>query len=98
VLVKVTRFGPYPDSIQRPQGPFLLVISNASGAPVETFSLILKPAGTATAAAASVSLLDLHSTLQKQHDSAVIAPLPGAYQIVFQSHPNWHVDLTVTAQ
>jgi hypothetical protein len=99
VAITVTRFGPYPTSITRPQGPFVLFIVNHSGALADTFSLVLKPPASAatTTQGALSSLLDLHSTLIKQRDHQLIDPLPGNYQLRFLSHPNWVVNITIDA-
>ncbi len=97
VAVRVTRFGPYPASIARKQGAFLLYVSNRSGAIVDTYSLLLAPASATSSAAAAVSLLDLHSDNTKNHDHELINPLPGDYELRFKSHPDWVVSITITA-
>lgn len=100
VAIQVTRFGPNPVSITRPQGPFLLVIFNRSKVLEDTFSLMLKPSAAASAGSDSTggnSLLDLHSTANGQRDQHLIRPLPGNYELRFRSHPEWVVDITITA-
>lgn len=99
VAIVVTRFGPYPASITHSQAPFLLSIVNRSGILEDTFSLVLAPIATPTqgAAAAATSLLDLHSTASRQRDHQLIRALPGSYQLVFKSHPDWIVGITITA-
>ncbi|HEY7304653.1 MAG TPA: hypothetical protein VH601_11085 [Bryobacteraceae bacterium] len=42
-------------------------------------------------------LLDLHSTQTQQHDHQTIQLAPGNYQLQFQSHPDWVVNITITA-
>lgn len=95
VAIVVTRFGPYPASFSQPAAPFLLSIVNRSGVLDDTFSLIVKPA--AATDAAPTSLLDLRSTPTRQRDHQILKPLPGNYQLRFQSHPDWVVDITITA-
>jgi hypothetical protein len=101
VAITITRFGPYPTSIQRPEGPFVLFIANRSGVLDDKFSLVKKPAaGTAAdseTAQTLPSLLDLHSTYRKQRDHRVIDPVPGQYQLRFHSHPKWVVNITITS-
>lgn len=102
VAITITRFGPYPTSIQRPEGPFVLFIANRSGVLDDKFSLVKKLAAgdtaeaTGGASAALPSLLDLHSTHRKQRDHRLIDLLPGSYQLRFQSHPNWVVNIAIT--
>jgi hypothetical protein len=97
VAIVVTRFGPYPASFTHSQAPFLLLVVNRSGILVDTFSLLLNPAGTTNPAAAAASLLDLHSTSSRHRDSQLIKALPGNYQLVFKSHPDWVVNFAITA-
>jgi hypothetical protein len=98
VAVVVTRSGPYPQTIEHRTGPILLAVVNRSGLIVDTFSLVQAPvSGQAASSAAAPSLLDLHSTATKQRDSQLIDPLPGSYQLRFLSHPDWVVDITITA-
>jgi hypothetical protein len=94
VAIVVTRFGPYPAVFAHPASPFLLSIVNRSGTLEDTFSLILKPSTASNTAAAS--LVDLHSTATRQRDHQIVKPLPGHYQLLFQSHPDWVVDITIT--
>lgn len=101
VAITITPFGPYPTSIQRAEGPFVLFVVNRSGVLDDTFSLVKKPASSEAAASGPVagalpSLLDLHSTRGKQRDHRVIDPLPGNYQLRFHGHPNWAVSITIT--
>lgn len=96
VAITVTRFGPYPTLVTRPQGPFVLAVVNRSGVLDDTFSLVLKPSD-ATGSTPASSLLDLHSTHSKQRDHQLINPLPGSYQLLFKSHPDWVVDIAITA-
>jgi hypothetical protein len=93
VAIVVTRFGPYPAAFSHPASPFLLSIVNRSGILEDTFSLKLKPSGAGDAAA---SLVELHSTASRQRDHQIVKPLPGNYQLFFQSHPDWVVDITIT--
>jgi hypothetical protein len=95
VAIVVTRFGPYPASFSHPAAPFLLSVVNRSGVLADTFSLILKPSTASDTAAAS--LLDLRSTANRQRDHQIVKPLPGSYQLRFKSHPEWVVDITITA-
>jgi hypothetical protein len=97
VAIVVTRFGPYPAAITHSQMPFLLCVVNRSGILEDTFSLLLKPAVAANPAGAAASLLDLHSTSSRQRDSQLIKAFPGNYQLVFKSHPDWVVNITITA-
>lgn len=95
VAIVVTRFGPYPASFSHPAAPFLLSVVNRSGVLEDTFSLIIKPSSETNAQPAS--LLDLHSTATRQRDHQIIKPLPGEYQLRFKSHPEWAVDISITA-
>jgi hypothetical protein len=42
-------------------------------------------------------LLDLHSTQTQPHDHQTIQLAPGNYQLQFYSHPDWVVNITITA-
>jgi hypothetical protein len=98
VAIRITRFGPYPATVTRQAGPFLLFISNRSGVISDTYSLFLKPAVAVGPVVADVtSLLDLHSLVNKQRDYQMIDLLPGDYELRFQSHPEWVVSIKVTA-
>jgi hypothetical protein len=100
VAIVLTRFGPYPNSFTHTATPFLLSIVNRSGVLEDTFSIIRNPSGTPNPpalAAALSSLLDLHSTHSRQRDHQIIKPLPGTYQIVFKAHPDWVINVTITA-
>jgi hypothetical protein len=95
IAIVVTRFGPYPAAFTHPAAPFLLLVVNRSGVLEDTFSLLPKPV--AGIAAAATSLLDLHATASRQRDHQLINPLPGNYQLVFKSHPDWIVNITIPA-
>lgn len=97
IAIVVTRFGPYPASITHSPGPFLLYVVNRSGILEDTFSLVSNPSGAATPPSSFTSLLDLHSTGSHQRDHQIIQPLPGNYQLLFKSHPDWVVNITITA-
>lgn len=104
VAIVITRFGPNPASITRPEGPFVLFVLNHSGTLDDTFSLVRKPAAGDAAASAGAadgklsSLLDLHSTFRKQRDHKLLDPLPGDYELRFLAHPDWLVNITVTSR
>ncbi len=89
VTVVLTKAGPYPQSLTHASGTLLLSVVNRSGVVVDTFSLVQIAGG--------ASLLDLHSTVTKQRDTKLLNPLPGSYQLRFQAHPDWVVDITITA-
>lgn len=95
IQITVTRFGPYPGSITHSATPFLLCIVNRSGVLEDTFSVV-QGATQGGQSAPLPSLLDLHSTLSKQRDHALIQPLAGSYHLIFQSHPGWMVNFTIT--
>lgn len=97
VNIRITRFGPYPASITHGPGPFLLFISNRSGALADTYSLLLKPGARASSATPATSVLDLHSTPTQHRDHEMIKLLPGDYELRFLSHPDWVVSTTITA-
>jgi hypothetical protein len=65
---------------------------NRSGALDDTFSLVANGKG------AGNSFLDLHSTALRQRDHQIIKPLPGNYQLLFKAHPDWVVNITITAE
>jgi hypothetical protein len=92
IAIVVTRFGPYPNSFTHPATPFLLSIVNRSGTLEDTFSLVKN------GSTAANSLLDLHSTSVRQRDHQIIKPVAGSYQLLFRSHPDWVVNVTITAQ
>lgn len=96
IAIVVTRFGPYPASITHSLAPFLLSVVNRSGVLEDTFSLVANPSGAATPPSSFTSLLDLHSTASRQRDHQIIQPLPGNYQLIFKSHPDWVVNITIT--
>lgn len=101
VAIVLTRFGPYPASFTHPATPFLLSIVNRSGVLEDTISIIYNPSGAAnppSSPASVTSLLDLHSTSLRQRDHQIIKPLPGNYQLTFKAHPDWVVNVTITAQ
>ena len=95
VAIVITRFGPYPAAFTHSAAPFLLLVVNRSGVLEDTFSLLPKPV--AGVAASATSLLDLHATASRQRDHQLINPVPGIYQLVFKSHPDWIVNITITA-
>ncbi len=98
--IVVTRFGPYPASVTRSQGAFVLAVVNRSGILEDTYSLVLAPAAGAAAGSAQTppaSLLGLHSTSSKQRDHQLINPKPGDYQLLFLSHPDWVVTIAISA-
>jgi hypothetical protein len=98
LTVVLTKAGPYPQSFTHASGSLLLSVINRSGVVADTFSLVQAPAGASPASTATAaSLLDLHSTLTKQRDTKLLNPLPGTYQIRFQAHPDWVVNITITA-
>jgi hypothetical protein len=96
VVITITRFGPYPASLTHSSTPFFLSVVNRSGVLQDTLSIVQGAAG-AGKDVKLPSLLDLHSTAAKQRDHALICPLPGSYHLVFQSHPDWIVNVTITA-
>ncbi len=97
IAIVVTRFGPYPASITHSQSPFLLSVVNRSGVLEDTFSLTANVSRALTPPSSVASLLDLHSTASRQRDHQIVQPLPGKYQLLFKSHPDWVVNITITA-
>lgn len=97
IAIVVTRFGPYPASLTHSPSAFLLSVVNRSGILEDTFSLVSSPSGAATPPSSFTSLLDLHSTGSRQRDHRIIQPLPGNYQLLFKSHPDWVVNIAITA-
>ena len=95
--ITVTQFGPYPTSIDRVAGPFILYVANRSGQLEDTFSLVVKPAAGSGNSPAAASLLDLHAKRDQHRDHQLIDLLPGSYQLRFKSHPAWVVEIKITA-
>jgi len=96
--ITVTRFGPHPDSITRPAGPFMIAIENHSRLLSDRFSLYVKgTAGTTTSDGSSVpSLFDLTAAPGRILDYKLINLQPGEYELVFSNHPKWKVSITIT--
>ncbi|HEX4809566.1 MAG TPA: hypothetical protein VH325_11590 [Bryobacteraceae bacterium] len=92
--IVISRFGPYPASITRPKGPFMLLIENHSGFTNDTFYV----ESTTLLGILSSVFATLTSTATQRLDYAVLDLVPGSYQLVFPNHPKWKVAITITGQ
>ena len=101
--VVLTPWGPWPQSISWPTGPFILAVKPHWKALSDTYSLQLAASptgggGTAGASATPASaLVQFPATARAKVDFQQINLQPGQYEMTFSEHPTWRVAITITA-
>jgi hypothetical protein len=94
-VVILDYMGIHPAKIVRPQGKFLLFISNRLVNRDEMFSLVSESSESGASAAVAAPL-----TTDNQHDCAytLLDLPPGQYQLKLTNHASLSVQITITAQ